>query len=597
MHRPAGLRQQPIDPLAVLGFRWQGSAGQESISFMSPILGAQRCDALRRLAAVRSPGYRSLVNLQRPAMAVVLVVTLLVALPLTLALSALIAWRYRAAVRQLMLLAPSPSDSDTQDAPSLQLGAVAVMPPALPVRLPAALPLRQRQLNLALALVSVLIGGTGAWLFLLVHQRQFGGITPLLLLLVGLVWCSPGLVLQALVLRWSLQRQLPVLLGWGSGLVLLLALNSGGFRSDSLGLVLLFLVPALLVLGLLFGVPGLRAIAPYLYPVVAPLCLAVIAAFNALAALVEQGSASIRFVVASNGAVGLILLVALVAVLGASQPAHRLAQWLGRLYRRQAFSDLSYLFAASWLLVLTLELLPGFNAGGGGLAPLLPLLAWLWVPVLFRWLPGWLPPPPPGSRPPCLLVLRVFRRGGPMAWLFDHVVQRWRLCGPVLLITAADLASRTLEPHELVAFVEGRLQDRYISSADQLHTQLAQVREHPDHDGRWRVHEFCCYANSWKPTLDALLSRSDAVLMDLRGFSSRNAGCCHELQRIGQSRHLGSAVLVVDRHTDRVAAQQALGDQPTAAITWQPAEHRLIAARDAVLAPLLRPFLSPSSQP
>lgn len=528
-------------------------------------------------------------------MAVVLLVTLLVALPLTLALSALIAWRYRTAVRRLMRLAPSPSDTDSLVATVSEPAATGAMPAAPQVRLPASLLLREQRLELALALASVLIGTTGAWLYLLVHQQEFGGITPLLLLLVGLVWCTPGLVLQAVILRWSLQRQLPVLVGWGTGLVLLLALYSGGFRVDSLGFVLLFLVPAVLVLGLLFGVPGLRAIAPYLFPVVAPLCLAVIAAFNALATLVEYGSASIRFLVSLTGAVGLLLLVALVALLGATLPAHRLAQWLGRLYRRQAFSDLSYLFGASWLLVLTLELLPGFNAGGG-LAPLLPLLAWLWIPLLFCLMPRLLPPPPLGSRPPCLLVLRVFRRGGAMAWLFDHVVQSWRLCGPVLLITAADLASRTLEPHELVAFVEGRLQERYISSAEQLHTQLAQIQQQPDHDGRWRVHEFCCYANSWKPTLDALLNRSDAVLMDLRGFSSRNAGCSHELQRIGRSRHLGSAVLLVDRHTDRAAAQQALGAQSAAAITWYGAEQRRIAARGAVLASLLQPFPSPSSQ-
>lgn len=529
-------------------------------------------------------------------MAVVLLVTLLVALPLSLSLSALIAWRYRAAVRRLMRLAPSPSDSDSPMATMSEPDAIAALPEALPLRLPASLQQRERRLELALALASVLIGTTGAWLFLLVHEQEFGGVTPLRLLLVGLVWCTPGLVLQAVIQRWSLKRQLPVLLVWSTALVLLLALNSGGFRVDSLGLVLMFLVPAVLVLGLLFGVPALRAIAPYLFPVVAPLCLAVIAAFNALATLVELRSTSILFLVSLTGAVGLILLVALLALLGASLPAHRLAQWLGCLYRRQAFSDLSYLFGASWLLVLTLELLPGFSAGGGGLAPLLPLLAWLWIPLLFCWLPRLLPPPPPGSRPPFLLVLRVFRRGGAMAWLFDHVVQRWRLCGPVMLITAADLASRTLEPDELVAFVECRLQDRYIGSAEQLHSQLAQIQDQPDHDGRWRVHEFCCYANSWKPTLDALLSRSDAVLMDLRGFSSRNTGCSYELQRIGQSRHLGSAVLLVDRHTDRVAVDEALGDQPAAVITLHGAEQRRVAASAAVMASLLQPFPTPSSQ-
>ena len=531
-------------------------------------------------------------------MAVALLVTLLVALPLSLALSALIAWRYRAAVLRLMRLAPSPSDSDSPMATMSEPDAMAALPEALPVRLPAPLQQRERRLELALSLASVLIGTTGAWLYLLVLQQEIGAITPLRLLLVGLVWCTPGLVLQAVILRWSLQRLLPVLLGWSTALVLLLALNSGGFRADDLGLVVFLLPPVLVaaVLVPLFGVPALRAIAPYLFPVVAPLCLAVITAFNALATLVELRSTSIRFLGSLTGAVGLILLVALLALLGASLPAHRLARWLGRLYHRQAFSDLSYLFGTSWLLVLTLQLLPAFNASGGGLAPLLPLLAWLWIPLLFCWLPRLLPPPPPGSRPPFLLVLRVFRRGGAMAWLFDHLVQRWRLCGPVLLITAADLASRTIEPHELVAFVEGRLQDRYIGSAEQLHSQLAQIQDQPDHDGRWRVHEFCCYANSWKPTLDALLSRSDAVLMDLRGFSSRNTGCSYELQRIGQSRHLGSAVLLVDRHTDRVAVDEALGDQPAAVITLHEAEQRRVTASAVVMASLLQPFPTPSSQ-
>ena len=170
------------------------------------------------------------------------------------------------------------------------------------------------------------------------------------------------------------------------------------------------------------------------------------------------------------------------------------------------------------------------------------------------------------------------------------------MIGPVLLISAADLASRTIEPDELVSFLEGRLGDRYIQGAEDLHRQLASIDASPDHDGRYRVTDFCCYASSWKQTLDALLQRSTSVLMDLRGFSSRNAGCSHELRRIGLSHHLGSAVLLVDRHTDRMAAHQALGDQPDAAIKWHGAEQRRIAARAAVLASLLQPFPSPSSQ-
>lgn len=528
-------------------------------------------------------------------MAEVVLLTLIIALPLTLALSALIAWRYRSTVRKLMRLAPSPTDSDNPGADNSELGAIAMVPADLKAMLPAPLSARERQLNLNLALCSVLIGTTGAWLYLLVHQQEFGGITPLRLLLVGLVWCSPGFVLQTLVLRWSLSRQLPVLLGWGTALVLLLAAaSSGGFSISSLSLVAVHILLPLVVLGLLFGVPVLRAIAPFLFPVVASLCLAVVLAFNALAALVEQGSALIGIVLPVSGAKGLVLLVALMAFVATCLPAHALAKVLGRLYRQQAFSDLSYLFGTSWLLVLTLELIPGISAANAGLASLLPLLAWLWIPLLFHWLPRLIPPPPPSCRPPRLLVLRVFRRGGPMAWLFDHVVQRWRLIGPVLLITAADLASRTIEPNELVAFVEGRLQKRYISTDAQLRTQLEQIKDQPDHDGRWRVHEFCCYANTWKQSLDALLSRSDVVLMDLRGFSSRNAGCRHELNRIGQSKHLGAAVLLTDRHTDQTAAKEELGAHPAASITWQPAEQRRITAGAAVLSPLLKPFISPS---
>jgi hypothetical protein len=154
-------------------------------------------------------------------MAVVLLVTLLVALPLSLALSALIAWRYRAAVLRLMRLAPSPSDSDSPMATMSEPDAMAALPEALPVRLPAPLQQRERRLELALSLASVLIGTTGAWLYLLVLQQEIGAITPLRLLLVGLVWCTPGLVLQAVILLWSLQRQLPVLLGWSTALALL----------------------------------------------------------------------------------------------------------------------------------------------------------------------------------------------------------------------------------------------------------------------------------------------------------------------------------------------------------------------------------------
>ena len=88
-------------------------------------------------------------------MAEVVLLTLIIALPLTLALSALIAWRYRSTVRKLMRLAPSPTDSDSPGVVQSELGAIAMVPADLKAMLPATLSARERQLNLSLALCSL----------------------------------------------------------------------------------------------------------------------------------------------------------------------------------------------------------------------------------------------------------------------------------------------------------------------------------------------------------------------------------------------------------------------------------------------------------
>jgi hypothetical protein len=174
--------------------------------------------------------------------------------------------------------------------------------------------------------------------------------------------------------------------------------------------------------------------------------------------------------------------------------------------------------------------------------------------------------------------------------LFDHVVQRWRVSGPVLLISAADLASRTIEPDELVSFLEGRLGDRYIQGADDLHRQLAAIDATPDHDGRYRVTDFCCYASSWKQTLDALLNRSTSVLMDLRGFTAQNQGCLYELGRISQASHLPAVVVLADGHSDRGAAENALKAHPgSPCVQWVEAPKQRLDAVDGLLDRLLAP--------
>jgi hypothetical protein len=47
------------------------------------------------------------------------------------------------------------------------------------------------------------------------------------------------------------------------------------------------------------------------------------------------------------------------------------------------------------------------------------------------------------------------------------------------------------------------------------------------------------------------MDRADAVLMDLRDFSKKRAGCAFELQQLGQRIDAHRLVLAVDASTDR----------------------------------------------
>lgn len=517
------------------------------------------------------------------------VFTVLFSLPITLALSVVVGWRYCAGVRRLMRLAPLPSEAVVAGPGESPL-------PSGPPQAFAPPRGRERRLVVALALLSLLIGATSATLYLLVH---FGGLAPVRLLILALVMATPGLVLQAQILRWPFPRQLLALSCWGLALLLLVRLASAASGQNQFGLVVPQLLGPLLVLGLLFGIPGLRAIAPFLFPPVVSLVLLAVLGQQVLAALVANGPGGVLGVLLSLvGAGGTFLLFTLVPIAIALLPAHALTAALGRLYRAKAFSELSYLFGASWFLILLLQVIPGWNrlASYGNpwdLRPLLPLLAWLWIPLFFaRFRRSF--PAPGASGAPTLLVLRVFRRSGPVGWLFDHVVQRWRVIGPVLLISAADLASRTIEPDELVSFLEGRLRDRYILEAEDLHRQLAAIDASPDHDGRYRVTDFCCYASTWKQTLDALLSRSTSVLMDLRGFTTHNQGCLYELGRISQSSHLSGVVVLGDGHSDREVAENVLQAHPGSPhVQWVEATKQRVVAVDGLLDRLLAPLQEP----
>ncbi len=236
---------------------------------------------------------------------------------------------------------------------------------------------------------------------------------------------------------------------------------------------------------------------------------------------------------------------------------------MARAYREKRFSDLTYLFAAYWFVVLVSSTFPAVE--GVGAAGLTQLLPWLWIPVALALARDWLKPT---ATPPTLLVLRVFQRDAAVETLFDRVVERWRLTGNTVLIAGTDLVSRTLDPDDLFAFLNGRLAERFISSEKEVPRRVALLDLAPDPDGRYRINECYCFDTTWQAALHALVRTSDVVLMDLRGFRAENRGCRFELGVLAQSPHLRRVVLLRDKATDLDAAAMDLASVPAERFVW-----------------------------
>jgi len=157
-----------------------------------------------------------------------------------------------------------------------------------------------------------------------------------------------------------------------------------------------------------------------------------------------------------------------------------------------------------------------------------------------------------------LLLLRVFALGKRSENLYDTLGKSWRTVGSMQMIAGPDLATSTIEPHEFLDFVTGKLDRRFIDSGRTLDLRIGQMDLEPDGEGQFRVTEFFCHDDTWKLTLARLADESDAVLMDLRGFSQQNAGCVFEINEILNLVPLRHIVFVVDETTDQSFMRQTM---------------------------------------
>lgn len=324
------------------------------------------------------------------------------------------------------------------------------------------------------------------------------------------------------------------ILAWTASLPLALLVITGWRRVRAV-------IPLVLAVTLLFGFASLFSMDAFLrlfnLPVVARALMAVTSLTSAEAALFAP-----------------FMLVSLPV----GWLAWRLVRWLAGAFERKRFSDLQLVVDCWWVVVtaeriaMSLVMIHGPWSLAGGAAAFAAYRITVALALRGserRWRAS-------GRR---LLLLRVFGYEARTEALFDAVAQRWRFRGPVQLIAGVDLAMRTVDPGDLLAFVNGRLADNWVRTAADIAPRLERLDLQPDPDARFRVNELYCRDDTWRPTLEALLEHTDTVLMDLRSFSAQNAGCIFELEQLVRRMPIGEILLVCDASTDLALLQGVLG--------------------------------------
>lgn len=513
-----------------------------------------------------------------------LIFILIVAVILTFIAAALIVHRYRQALQRLMR---TPAASvHTEAAPF----AAEPLSPASAVSLADN---RRAGLRLSFLLVglSCLISSSSAilWMRLAFPDDPF---QPARVAAVAFLHLWPVIPALALMWRWSRLRLIGAMVLWCVVCFLVLLWRSIEPRPlELMSAIVIEIVPAMLLVGLLLLGSATRAAAPWLLLPVTGLVWASIAGIDLLAYLVERRSPLILWFT-WLGVYELMALFALVPWVLAWWPLKWLGRLLGRAYSRKLLSELMAVFATVWAIALVEKALTVASAAGGVaivmLAPLawIPLVMWTYARLNAR-----------SGRPSTLLVLRVFQRDAAVQRLFDDVIERWRLSGNTVMIAGTDLADRTLDAEDIFTFLDRRLGERFINSEREVAPRIAAFDMAPDMDGRYRVNECYCRDTTWQNALEALVDRSDVVLMDLRGFKAHNAGCLHELRTLAAARRRLHIVVLADQDTDRPAAEDAIGATAAGRFTWLSATPAKPLAPSEVLASLFpRPVRDAASQ-
>ena len=231
-------------------------------------------------------------------------------------------------------------------------------------------------------------------------------------------------------------------------------------------------------------------------------------------------------------------------------------RWLGLGYQRKRFSDQSLTVDSLWLLFAVVQSIGlAFEGPLWIFTGMAAFIAYKTISVLGLRVGGtgrW------PRQPKTLLLLRVFALGKRSERMFDRLRRHWQHAGGISMIAGPDLVTTTVEPHEFLDFLPGRLGRQFVKDQADLERRVSAIDGQPDPDGRYRIHEFFCHDDTWQMTMQRLAGSSDAVLMDLRNFSPSNQGCVFELGKLVDGVELDRIVFLIDDTTDRTFLEATL---------------------------------------
>jgi hypothetical protein len=397
---------------------------------------------------------------------------------------------------------------------------------------------------------------TAGW-FLATHDLQVG---PIKALFVFWTFYWPAMLAVILVAARDRPQKIWIVLGYVGIYVALTVVELARSPDFTWNQAALFWIiengPATALL-YLFLTRRIRSVGPLV------LVFAIIALLGAQLAISLVGASEERMRMAVKigaglrlGGSGVFVATLLLGLLLFALFGWLVLRWIGARYSAKRFSDESLTVDIIFVLfgiIASVDLV--FEHWMWIATGLVALIAYKGVARIgFRVLPR-------TTSPKRLLLLRVFALGKRSASLFDAMRKSWLRGGAIAMIAGPDLVTSAIEPHEFLGFLSGKLGRTFVGDEIDLAGRVAAMDSRPDPDGRYRVAEFFCRADTWQPTMRRLVAESDAVLMDLRSFSASNQGCVYELGRLLETIDLRRVIFVTDKTTDHGFLEATLQQQ------------------------------------